>query len=280
MESVLNCSITTISQLIDNDKDVENFYEPDYYVLLDHTSSHYRLLTYKNKNIFTFKELPFDLRKMIATKCMEHKTIYDYIPEFKRMRGDKTTPDLDKIQQLCDARIYDLFDEHIEFIYHVKSRDGILPGKMQGETIPSDEIKHFLVLNKIPNWRKKLSNEWIEPFVYDKHKWASVFHAYQASKYKSNPKEYVKFSLDSGSELSSSIEMAKAYKKKEDPEFKKNKNKLLQEILFAKWNLPEMKKLLLETKRAKLLEFKRGSEPEPACILMNIRNKIKTNINE
>lgn len=276
IESVLNCSITTVSQLIDTNTESENFYEPDYYILLDNTNSHYRLLGYKEKEIFTFKELPFDLRKMIVNKCMEGDTIYNYIPDFVQMKtAKKKNYSPDRAQQLCDAKMYDLFDEHIEFVFHTKSRDG-MPGKMNGEKIPDLEIKDFLLLNKIPNWRKKLSNDWIEPFTYDKHKWASVFHLYEASKYKSNPKEYIKFSLDSGSEMASSIEIAKGYKGKEDPEFKQNKNKILQDALNAKWSLPDLKFLLLETKRAKLSEFKRGSEPDPACILMNVRDRLKT----
>jgi hypothetical protein len=58
-----------------------------------------------------------------------------------------------------------------------------MPGKSQGEKIPDAEIKNFLALNKIPNWRKKLSNDWVEPFIYDNHKWASVSHLFEASKY-------------------------------------------------------------------------------------------------
>jgi predicted NAD-dependent protein-ADP-ribosyltransferase YbiA (DUF1768 family) len=274
MDSVLNCSMTTVQQLIDTEKDVDTFYEPDYYIVLDYTNC-YKLISYKEKEIFTFKELPFDLREIIATKCMEEDTIYNYIPEFKKMRKPAKIVSIDKIRELCEARLYDLFDEHTTFVFHSNSRDG-QPGRMPGEEIPDEEVKNFLLLNKIPHWRKKLSNEWIEPFTYDDRKWASVYHVCKASKYKSNLPKYASFSMDSGSDLSSSIELAKAVKGKEDAAFSKNKNIILQDALFAKWSLPELKHLLLETKRAKLMQFVRGSHPEPACILMNVREKLKS----
>jgi predicted NAD-dependent protein-ADP-ribosyltransferase YbiA (DUF1768 family) len=271
MEAVVNCAITDVSQLIDNETEVENFYEPDYYVILDHTGTHYKLITYKERRIFTFREIPYDLKHIISNKCMERNTIFNYIPEFIQMKtgkGKKSDPD--KIQQLCDARLYDLFNDNIEFVYHTKSRDG-MPGKSPGEKITDEEIKNFLALNKIPNWRKKLSNDWVEPFTYNNHKWASVSHLYEASKYKSDPRKYIQYSLDSGSELSKNITLNK--EGKVDKDF--NKNKVLQEALLAKWSLPEMKELLLATKKAKLSEFRRGDEPEPSCILMDVREKLR-----
>jgi len=275
MEIVLNCAITDVTQLIDTEAEVDNFYEPDYYIILEHTGTHYRLIGYKDKYIFEFKELPYDLKQMIINKCMEYNSIYNYIPDFIQMKkqgiGAKGKTTADKIQQMCDARLYDLFDENIEFVYHSKSRSG-MPGKMSGEKIPDKEIKHFLTLNKIPNWRKKLSNDWVEPFVYDKHRWASVSHLMEASKYKSNPRKYIQYSMDSGSELSTNVNFTKS--KEREPGY----NKLLQEALLAKWSLPEMKKLLLETKKAKLSEFVRGEEPDPSCILMDVRDKLRKNM--
>ena len=276
IEAVVNCAVTDVSQLID-DVDIENFYEPDYYIILDHTGTHYKLITYKNRRIFTFKELPYDLRRIIVNKCMERRNIFNYIPEFIQMKGEGVAKgiDADKIQQLCDARLYDLFDENIEFIYHSKSRDG-MPGKADGERIPQSEIKNFLKLNKFKNWRKKLANDWVEPFEYDKHKWASVSHLYEASKYKSNLKKYIQYSLDSGSDLSKSIELLKNQPKTlVDDNFKLVKNQVLQDALLAKWSHPDLKPLLLETKKAKLSEFKRGEEPEVSCILMDVRDKLR-----
>lgn len=274
MDAVVNCAITDVSQLIDS-KETENFYEPDYYIILDHTGTHFKLITYKNRRIFTFKEIPYDLKRIIVNKCMERRNIFNYIPEFIQIKGEKSEKiNADKIQQLCDARLYDLFDEKVEFVYHLKSRDS-LPGRANGEKISDEDLKDFLKLNKIQHWRKKLSNEWIEPFEYDKHKWASVTHLYEASKYKSNPKKYIQYSLDSGSDLSKNVELIKQYASKIDKDFNIKKNQILQDALLAKWSLPDLKKLLLETGKAKLSEFVRGEEPEPSCILMDVRDKLR-----
>jgi hypothetical protein len=83
--------------------------------------------------------------------------------------------------------------------------------------------------------------------------------------------------LDSGSLLSSDVSLAKKYlKSKPDTDFEKNKNIYLQHALLLKWQKEEFKKILLATKKATLLEFKRGSAPTKACILMDIRKKLNT----
>jgi predicted NAD-dependent protein-ADP-ribosyltransferase YbiA (DUF1768 family) len=41
---------------------------------------------------------------------------------------------------------------------------------------------------------------------------------------------------------------------------------------------PELKKMLLDTKKAKLLHFVRGSEPEIDDVLMEVRTKLKPSL--
>ncbi len=286
-----------------NDQILKNkgIFDPDYYIIVEHTGDHYKLISYKKKLILKFKELPYDIKKMIVDKCMEKNSgSYELIPDFinfkETIKSKKgiVTDEID-YSDLTDAKIRGLYDDHVVFLFYSKSNDKPLPGKGAGEKIPDDLVREYAPLATIPKWRKKLSNFWIEPFALDNHKWASVEHYYQASKFKkNNPEFYLSFSLDSGTGLSKDAGMAKGaggktgkYKgeiirPKEvsiDPEFFDGRDKKeMYDAQLAKFTQnEELKHLLLATKDAKLTHHVRGKEPVVFEDLMIIRDKIRNN---
>jgi hypothetical protein len=65
-------------------------FEPEYYVILDHTGSHYRLITYSGKSIFKYEDLPRSIKHKIVDTCLvKNAGYYSIIPEFKKLREER-----------------------------------------------------------------------------------------------------------------------------------------------------------------------------------------------
>jgi len=297
IKNVLQCG-----QLNDEYLENKGVFYPEFYIIVDYTGSHYKLVGYKKKSIFKFKEIPYDVKKLICDKCLEKNAgAFALIPDFQRFKStiQKNVVPENQNQvdytELSESKLRGMYDDNVVFVFYNKSNDKPLPGKGVGEKIPGDKLKDFADLANISQWRKKLDDFWVQPFTLDNHKWSSVEHYYQASKFKkTHPDFYLSFSLDSGTELSKNPDMAKAAGSKSgkfkgellkpvevsiDPDFfgKRNKQELY-DSQYAKFTQNEdLKQLLLSTKDAKLTHYNKGSPPEFLDDLMIIRDKIRKN---
>lgn len=291
LKNVLQCG-----QLNDSILENRGRFTPEFYIMVDHTGGHYKLIGYKKKLIFKFTEIPYDIKLLIAERCIEKNAgPFSIIPDFQKFKTENTKPAVkeSEFEDISESKLRGLYNDDIVFQFYSKSVDKPLPGKGSGEKIPNERMKEYTELATIPQWRKKLSNFWVEPFALDNHKWATVEHFYEASKFKrGHPDFYLSFSLDSGTDLSKDPLMAKGaggksgkYKSEllrpievtADADFAgKKSKKAIYDAQYAKFTQSDdLKALLLATNDAKLVHFIKGVEPDVFDELMLVRDKIR-----
>lgn len=294
---------------------------PIIHMMSDTKLTTYNLITYKTHGVLAFSELPYDIKLLVTTKCLETQSgAFCLIPQFKLFQRELGI----RVDEIPNESLDDLLEEvhmdatssgsnsnnhrhnrtngahlytpEIVFQFYSNSNPNALPGTGAGEKIPETEKIHFHKLATFDNWRRKLSNSWNEPFMLDNHTWQSVEHYYQGSKFKNNNREfYLKFSLDSRSELSSDPLLARAAGSKSgklnhktiirpskitiDPDFFNHirSEREMESALFAKFSQSKsLKDLLLATRNAKLVYYRRGAPPEIYHHLMRVRHKLRT----
>jgi len=294
LDSVLSCG-----QLNDDTLEKQGGFKPDYYIIAAYTGSHYTLIDYKEKRILKFSEVPYDIKALIINKCMERNAGPYYM--IQDMRNFKTKIGLDAnegkpVDDEDDYNNMDLYDKDVLFMYYNNSSSKPYPGKGSGEKIQEVNIMDFNKLHKLKNWRKKLDDSWIAPFTLDGHRWNSVEHYYLGSQFKKGfPDFYLKFSLDSDTEISKDLSLARIAGGKTG----KTKDNVLREKKIVidsdfyevgvnprhreeRFNAIESKfsqnldlqQILKETQRAKLTHFIRGREPEIDIQLMKLRREL------
>lgn len=295
MDNVLHCG-----QLNDTVLQEAGHFKPDRYIMLEYQGQHYTLITYKGRGAFKFKELPYDVKLKVVTRCLERNAGPFYIikefRDFMESLNVAVPEQVEETQEAADEEMSSpgLISKTTVFQFYSKSANAPAPGKGSGESIRPEDVTQYAELGSIPEWRRKLSNFWQAPFELDGHRWTSVEHYYQASKFKeNNPQFYLTFTLDANpeGELSKDPALAKAAGDKTgkfkgelvrdkaikiDPNFFGGRHKEeMKKAHMAKFsqNL-DLKAMLLATKDAKLQHFNIGSPPVVFYGLMDVRNQL------
>ena len=95
--------------------------------------------------IFKFKEIPYDIKKMISDKCLEKNSgAFALIPDFNRFMQKSpkkaSKKDDENFDDLNEAKLRGLYSNDIVLQFYSKSTGKPLPGKGAGETIPNEKI--------------------------------------------------------------------------------------------------------------------------------------------
>jgi hypothetical protein len=132
-------------------------FDPSFYILLERLrGKDYKLIAYKNKYIFRYSELPYDLRDLIRQTCLNHNEscLFCGIQSFQHFckqdqsfsLSKKKIEDRKQKEAFSDSAVRNLFDESIVFVIQEKGiKNTILPGKGFNEKIKDEEIMQFWV---------------------------------------------------------------------------------------------------------------------------------------
>jgi predicted NAD-dependent protein-ADP-ribosyltransferase YbiA (DUF1768 family) len=303
LERLLDVKIIILEDTTDKDAvmrcgqlndEITNF-SPKYYMIVNYTmnGNHYELISYKKKRLFSFQEVPYDVKVLVVNKCMERAAgVYAIIPAFRQFQQDLGMEINENKETLP---IEDgLCEDSTIFVFHASSDSSKKPGSGLQEKIDTTRVKEFSGLIKKPPipWRQQLDDNWTDAaFEVDHLRWTSVSHYLLASMFKNTETEiYKEFSLNGTKpEIAEKLEIAK-----EALEFKKGKKGIFydkkkvteelstteyenarKEALFAKFSQnADLTTMLLNTKNACLQKFKRGKELEPDTLLMMIRKTL------
>lgn len=314
LERELNMKFMIFSELNYDENDLNNVlqctsvientdeFSPDFYVFTTYSGNHYRLITYKNKRLFRFAEIPYDVKIMVVIKCMEKNSgIFNQIQDFRNFKsklgvdtgitggGSGEDDDTDEERQMGSS-----IDKSTVFSFYNKSGSTSKAGKGDGEKISRDKSYEYsdLDLKKHKDWRKKLDDDWGTVFHIDNMKWNSVEHYYQGAKFKKhNPHFYKLFSV--GNDFDGDVELAKAAGSqtgmdsvgkvlrpsdiKIDPDFYGNRQyEEREQALYAKFSQnDDLKQILLLTKNAVLKKHVPKTVSKPDYLLMKVRDRLQ-----
>ena len=305
LERLLDVKIIILEDTTDKDAvmqcgqlndDLDTF-SPKYYLIVNYTmnGNHYELITYQKKRLFTFQEIPYDVKILIVNKCMERAAgPYAIIPAFRQFQMDLgVEPEQGETQTALPLE-EGLCEDDTRFVFHASSDSSKKPGQGIQEKINATRLKEFAGLMKKPPlpWRQQLDDTWdTAAFEVDHLRWSSISHYLLAFPFKTlEPEIYKEFSLNgTKKEIAEKLEVAKEalenkkgkkgvfYDKKkkiEDPTNDEMEN-ARKEALFAKFSQnADLTTMLLSTGKACLHKFRRGKESEMDVLLMMVRRKL------
>jgi len=267
---------------------------PNYYIMVTYSGKHYRLISYKNKYIFKFSEIPYDAKVQVVIKCLEKNSGAFYkIQDFRNFKSKLGVPAEEGSrdeEEEADQEHESTYNKDVVFMYYNRSNGAPKAGKGSGEKIPEKSVLEYVELNKpeSKDWRKKLDDYWTAEFTVDSQKWNSVEHYYQAAKFKKQNPDFAKlFSLDSDSEISKDVDKAREAGSKPsnklrpsnvkiDADFYGGRNDVERErAVFAKFSQNvDLRNILVATKQAKLMKYIAKSPAQTDFILMRVREKL------
>lgn len=303
-DNILNCGEIS-KEITQTNNSISKKFEPTHYIITTYSGNHYQLVTYNNKAIFTFSEIPYDIKILIINKCLEKNSgVYYLIQDFRNFKtqfgidADEGDPEMEEDESDGEGNVSvsssksSYYNKSTVFTFHSKVLNTPKPGKGANEKIDKERVSEFSGLSKIKDWRRKLDDSWSESqFTIDGKKWASVTHYMEGSKYRKGfPDFYAKFSLDDPSEISKDVDVAKnvgdirksKYKEmrpqgvKMDPDYNLGRKDTERELaLKSKFSQNEdLKQTLIMTKDALLQIYNRRSPPTKDHALMKVRSEL------
>jgi hypothetical protein len=289
LDNVINCGYSLQENV--------NSFAPNFYIMASYSGNHYRNITYKNKKLLTFVEVPYYAKILIIKKCMEKNAgIYNLIQDFRDLKTRLRVKDSTDDEQTGGNNDYNEDGDKNDdvFTFYRKSSKKPLPGRGVAEKINLSETNtEYAHLAKIDDWRRKLDDSWEQNRLIrlDNKHWKSVEHYILGSQYKKGfPDVYFKFSSDAETDISENLSLAKKssntlegvlvngemMKCKKDSTYDEKESRDL--AVRAKFSQNEdFRKILNLTKNAVLQKFIPGDKPVVDHLLMKIRGSNSKN---
>lgn len=252
-------------------------FHPKYYIPLSYNGTHYRQILYTGRGIFSFSEIPLDLKTLILNKCVENpRNGFAVIPEWKRrllLTGRGPARDVER-----EAAV----TTDIQFVYHIQAAN-MLPGQGAGECIPPEIGTMFRALAKYTHWRRMLDDAYPCTFQLGALEWPSITHYLTAFPYKDEyPAFYQSFALPTGrnaglsaEQLAATMEANAARLPVCKPVSAVTMEGVREMALTTKFiQNPTFAWVLMLTRNAQLSRFRRKQPPEVDSILMKVRGSL------